>query len=184
MTNGALRAGRRSARRRRRPECRSARASPRSTRSPRSASPGVGDNDPPPDGSGTMTSLELVKKLVAHGADVNARMTQKANLDEHAPERARRDAVPAGGPDGRRRADEDARRARRRPAAAQRRQQHAADGRGRPRDALARRGRRHRGRGARGRPGRARARRRRQRRRQQRRDRDARRGLQEPSRAS
>jgi len=42
--------------------------------------PGVGDNDPAPEGSGTMTSLELVKQLVAHGANVNARMTRKANL--------------------------------------------------------------------------------------------------------
>jgi ankyrin repeat protein len=43
--------------------------------------PGVGDNDPAPEGSGTMTSLELVKKLVAKGADVNARMTRKPNLN-------------------------------------------------------------------------------------------------------
>ena len=43
--------------------------------------PGVGDNDPPPDGSGTMTSLDLVKKLVAKGADSNARMTKKVNLN-------------------------------------------------------------------------------------------------------
>jgi uncharacterized protein len=42
--------------------------------------PGVGDNDPAPDGSGTMTSLEFVKQLVAHGANVNARMTKRANL--------------------------------------------------------------------------------------------------------
>jgi ankyrin repeat protein len=42
--------------------------------------PGVGDNDPAPEGSGTMNSIELVKKLVAHGADVNARMTKRANL--------------------------------------------------------------------------------------------------------
>ena len=28
-----------------------------------------------------MSSLELVKKLVAHGADVNARMTKRANLN-------------------------------------------------------------------------------------------------------
>jgi ankyrin repeat protein len=43
--------------------------------------PGVGDNDPAPDGSGTMTSLELVKKLVAKGANINARMTRKVNLN-------------------------------------------------------------------------------------------------------
>jgi uncharacterized protein len=43
--------------------------------------PGVGDNDPPPDGSGTMTSIELVKKLAARGANLDARMTKKANLN-------------------------------------------------------------------------------------------------------
>jgi ankyrin repeat protein len=43
--------------------------------------PGVGDNDPPPDGSGTMTSLELVKQLAAKGANLNARMTKKVNLN-------------------------------------------------------------------------------------------------------
>jgi hypothetical protein len=38
--------------------------------------PGVGDNDPAPEGSGKMTSLELVKKLAAKGANLNARMTR------------------------------------------------------------------------------------------------------------
>jgi ankyrin repeat protein len=42
--------------------------------------PGVGDNDPAPEGSGTMSSLELVKKLVAAGADLNARMSKRSNL--------------------------------------------------------------------------------------------------------
>ena len=42
--------------------------------------PGAGDNDPAPEGSGSMTSLEFVKRLVAHGANVNARMTKRANL--------------------------------------------------------------------------------------------------------
>lgn len=42
--------------------------------------PGVGDNDPAPDGSGNMGSIELVKKLAAHGANLNARMTKRANL--------------------------------------------------------------------------------------------------------
>ena len=42
--------------------------------------PGVGDNDPAPQGSGSMGSIELVKKLVARGARVNARMTRRANL--------------------------------------------------------------------------------------------------------
>ena len=43
--------------------------------------PGIGDNDPPPEGSGNMTSLELVKKLAAQGANLNARMTKKPNLN-------------------------------------------------------------------------------------------------------
>jgi ankyrin repeat protein len=43
--------------------------------------PGVGDNDPPPEGSGTMTSLELVHKLAAQGANLDARMTKKPNLN-------------------------------------------------------------------------------------------------------
>ena len=42
--------------------------------------PGVGDNDPAPEGSGSMSSIDFVKKLVARGADVNARMTKRANL--------------------------------------------------------------------------------------------------------
>ena len=36
--------------------------------------PGLGDNDPAPQGSGELTSLEFVKALVAKGADINARM--------------------------------------------------------------------------------------------------------------
>jgi ankyrin repeat protein len=43
--------------------------------------PGIGDNDPPPVGSGNLSSLELVKKLAAKGADVNARMTRRANIN-------------------------------------------------------------------------------------------------------
>jgi ankyrin repeat protein len=43
--------------------------------------PGVGDNDPPPDGSGKMTSLELLDKLAARRANLNARMTKKPNLN-------------------------------------------------------------------------------------------------------
>jgi ankyrin repeat protein len=42
--------------------------------------PGIGDNDPPPPGSGNMTSIEFVKKIVALGADLNARMASKVNL--------------------------------------------------------------------------------------------------------
>jgi uncharacterized protein len=41
---------------------------------------GGGDNDPSPDGSGTLTSLELIKKLVAKGADLNARTTRRVNF--------------------------------------------------------------------------------------------------------
>ena len=48
---------------------------------PKVRKPGVGDNDPAPDGSGAMTSLEFVRKLAAHGADVNARMTRRRNLN-------------------------------------------------------------------------------------------------------
>jgi ankyrin repeat protein len=43
--------------------------------------PGIGDNDPPPEGSGALSSLELVKRLAAHGANLNARMTKKVNLN-------------------------------------------------------------------------------------------------------
>jgi ankyrin repeat protein len=42
--------------------------------------PGRGDNDPAPEGSGNLSSLELVKKLVAKGANVNARMTKQGNV--------------------------------------------------------------------------------------------------------
>jgi ankyrin repeat protein len=41
---------------------------------------GGGDNDPSPEGSGNMSSLELVKQLVAHGANINARMTKKVKV--------------------------------------------------------------------------------------------------------
>jgi len=43
--------------------------------------PGVGDNDPPPDGSGSMSSIDFVRKLDARGANLDARMTKKANLN-------------------------------------------------------------------------------------------------------
>ena len=39
-----------------------------------SRKPGNGDNLPPPEGSGNVNSLEIVRRLVAAGADVNARM--------------------------------------------------------------------------------------------------------------
>jgi uncharacterized protein len=43
--------------------------------------PGVGDNDPAPEGSGKISSIELVKTLAAHGANLNARMTKRPNLN-------------------------------------------------------------------------------------------------------
>lgn len=42
--------------------------------------PGGGDNNPPPTGSGNVTSLDFVEQLVAHGADLDARMTEKVRL--------------------------------------------------------------------------------------------------------
>ncbi len=42
--------------------------------------PGRGDNDPAPEGSGNLSSLDLVKKLVAKGANVNAKMTKQGNV--------------------------------------------------------------------------------------------------------
>ncbi len=42
--------------------------------------PGVGDNDPPPQGSGGMSSLEFVEEMAERGADLNARMANKVNL--------------------------------------------------------------------------------------------------------
>lgn len=42
--------------------------------------PGGGDNDPAPYGSGSMTSLELVRKMKAKGANLNARMTKRINV--------------------------------------------------------------------------------------------------------
>jgi ankyrin repeat protein len=41
---------------------------------------GVGDNGPAPKGSGNMTSLEFVRKLVSKGANLNARVTRKPNM--------------------------------------------------------------------------------------------------------
>jgi len=42
--------------------------------------PGVGDNDPAPQGSGNMTSLQFIEMLVASGADLNARMTRRVSF--------------------------------------------------------------------------------------------------------
>ena len=43
--------------------------------------PGTGDNNPRPDGSGSMEALDFVRDMVAHGADLEARMTVKARLN-------------------------------------------------------------------------------------------------------
>lgn len=42
--------------------------------------PGHGDNDPPPQGSGKMTSLQFVEWMAEHGADLNRKMTKHVNL--------------------------------------------------------------------------------------------------------
>jgi ankyrin repeat protein len=42
--------------------------------------PGYASNDPAPEGSGNMSSIEFVKKIVAKGANVNARMTKRSNV--------------------------------------------------------------------------------------------------------
>ncbi|MDQ1472461.1 MAG: uncharacterized protein QOJ99_3941, partial [Bryobacterales bacterium] len=41
--------------------------------------PGGGDNDPAPQGSGSMTSIQLVEKLAKKGANLNARITRRTN---------------------------------------------------------------------------------------------------------
>ncbi len=43
--------------------------------------PGAGDNNPRPDGSGTMDGLDFVRDMVEHGADLEARMTTRARLN-------------------------------------------------------------------------------------------------------
>ncbi len=48
---------------------------------PRIRKPGGGDNDPAPYGSGRLSSLDLVRRLAGHGADLNARMTARRNLN-------------------------------------------------------------------------------------------------------
>jgi ankyrin repeat protein len=41
---------------------------------------GIGDNGPPPPGSGAMSSLEFVRKLAKSGADLNARVTRRPSM--------------------------------------------------------------------------------------------------------
>ncbi len=43
--------------------------------------PGAGDNNPRPDGSGSMDGLDFVRDVVEHGADLEARMTTRARLN-------------------------------------------------------------------------------------------------------
>ena len=42
--------------------------------------PAIGDSDPGPEITGSLSSVELAKRLVAKGANVNARMTRRVNL--------------------------------------------------------------------------------------------------------
>ena len=42
--------------------------------------PGMGNNDPAPEGSGKMTSLELIEQFARHGANLNARMKRRVNV--------------------------------------------------------------------------------------------------------
>lgn len=42
--------------------------------------PGHGDNDPPPPGSGRMSSLQFVEWMAQHGADLNQKMRKHVNL--------------------------------------------------------------------------------------------------------
>jgi len=46
--------------------------------------PGQGSNGPGPAGSGNMDSLELVRRLAAHGANLDARMTRRAPVGTNA----------------------------------------------------------------------------------------------------
>ena len=45
--------------------------------------PGIGSNEPPPEGSGKVDSLEMVRQLVAHGADINFQMTSATSPGKH-----------------------------------------------------------------------------------------------------
>ena len=48
---------------------------------PKVRKPGGGDNDPAPYGSGRLSSLDFVRKLAASGADLEARMQTRRNLN-------------------------------------------------------------------------------------------------------
>ena len=144
--------------------------------------PGIGDNDPAPEGSGNMTQPRVRQAARRARRERERAHDATGEPDEHAP--ATKSARPrfcwpritadaelmkalvALGAD---------------PLLTNDDKHHGADGRRRARHAIARRRRRHGGRSARSRAGGARSRRRHQCRRQQRRDRHARRGLQEPA---
>ena len=59
--------------------------------------PGVGDNDPAPDGSGTMNSIEFVKQLVAQRSERQRADDEAGQFDQHPFQRGRRDTVLTGG---------------------------------------------------------------------------------------
>ncbi len=67
--------------------------------------PGGGDNDPAPDGSGNMTSLELIKKLVAKGREHQRAHDEEDQLRVDEPQRHWRDSLLPGRAHGRCRAD-------------------------------------------------------------------------------
>jgi ankyrin repeat protein len=46
--------------------------------------PGTGTNDPAPEGAGNMDSLEIVRRLAAHGANLNTRMTKRTGFGSSA----------------------------------------------------------------------------------------------------
>ena len=99
--------------------------------------PGVGDNDPAPEGSGTVEESRSGASLVARGANVNARMTKRPNLNNtRLDERGATPFLLAALT-----ADAELMRvlvqAGRRPVDTERRRQHAADGRRRPGHAVA-----------------------------------------------
>ena len=48
---------------------------------PKVRKPGGGDNDPAPYGSGRLSSLDFVHELAAHGADLDARITARRNIN-------------------------------------------------------------------------------------------------------
>ena len=48
---------------------------------PKVRKPGGGDNDPAPYGSGRLSSLDFVRELASHGADLDARMTERRSLN-------------------------------------------------------------------------------------------------------